>query len=157
MNKLKIEIIILAIIAVLGCLAQAFDLGTGLHLRGRLSKPIPNECIETALKAQNLEYKNNQPLGDEISSYSFTNNQFAGGIYQNPQKDGKILLTVGYTWIGPSWPEEREKQLEDGFRTVMDQIRATCPSTSEELKEYNCDYVSSISKESKCPSERINP
>jgi hypothetical protein len=83
MKKWLMKSLLVISISVTGYLMQACDPGTGMRFREHLSQPIPNVCEESALKIKNLSYKNNESSRDKLSSYSFSNDEFSGSIYQS--------------------------------------------------------------------------
>ena len=155
MNKWMQNSIKFVVISAIGILISACDPGTVIQLSVNLDEPISDECIESALKALHLEYKDMD--NDDLSYYSFSNGRNSINVWQSLQEDGTSLLTVGSVWLGEKWSEDRERQLEQDIKIIMAQIQTTCDSDFNEASEYECIYGSFYNKENKCPSERKAP
>jgi hypothetical protein len=153
-GKAHLAVLLLGLVAGL---LPACDMGTVMNQRSQLSKPIPGDCIESALRSiERMDYqRTTEHLSEsDVNHWAIAiEGKFSGGVNQSLQEDGTVLLKVDSLWMG-TWPIERERLWERSQKDIMDQIRLKCESESNKFKYLGCDYRSFYSWEKRCPSKR---
>jgi len=151
-GKALLTVLILGLIAVS---LQACDMGTVMHQRSQLSRPIPGDCIESALisKGRTIRRLSPEQLSRSVINDWSVSGEFIGGVNQSRQDDETVFLEVRSFWMG-SPGLDWEWRLENSMRDVMDEIKLKCETESNKFKDLGCDYRSFGSYEKRCPSKR---